>query len=211
MDHEDRLKDLERRHHRLTIQSRIQFGVIAVMAAGLLAGFAARDGGVLRVSELVVVDPQGVERVRIGGDLPDAVVDGRTLVRGEAAAGVLLYDAAGHERGGYVTMEPSGNVMLTLDDRRSRMKALFVAGGENGAALRIGDGGGSLDMRSDADGARMTIVDGGQVAVQTPVIAMGPEPCSAYRGALETLSHERVIQECRSRFTAEACHVCLEG
>src|ERR1051325_4224555 len=52
----------------------------------------------LRVSELVVVDPKGVERVRIGGDLPDAVINGKRVPRGEKAGGVLLYDGSGQER-----------------------------------------------------------------------------------------------------------------
>src|SRR4051812_12835677 len=75
---------------------------------------AAQISQSLRVSELVVVDPKGVERVRIGGDLPDAVINGKRVPRGEKAAGVLLYDGTGQERGGYVTFEPSSNIALTL-------------------------------------------------------------------------------------------------
>lgn len=72
----------------------------------------------LRVSEIVVVDSKGAERVRIGGDLPDAIIGGKRVPRGQQAAGVLLYDATGSERSGYVTFEPSGNVGLTLDSRQ---------------------------------------------------------------------------------------------
>lgn len=208
---DSRLRSLELQNARLLRRSRVQLAFMAVLAAGLVAGFAARDGGVLRVSELVVVDPQGVERVRIGGDLPDAVVDGRTLPRGQAAAGVLLYDANGHERGGYVTTEPDGNVLLTLDDRRSQMKGLFAVGPQGASTLSVWDGGGKVDLRADADGARMTIVADGKVAVQTPAVAMGPEPCAAYRGALSSMSRPRVLAECNARFAEEACTTCLDG
>jgi hypothetical protein len=86
----------------------------------------------LRVSELVVVDPKGVERVRIGGDIPDAVINGKRIPRGEKVAGVMLYDGSGQERGGYVTFEPSGNVGLTLDTKK-RQTVLFAAGPDSGS------------------------------------------------------------------------------
>lgn len=209
MNHDIRLQKLERRHRRLALQSRLQFGVIALMSAALVAGFSARDSGSLTVSELVVVDTQGVERVRIGGDLPDAVVDGRRIERGESAAGVLLYDGNGRERGGYVTFEPSGNAVLTLDDGESRQKTLFVAGRDGGAALRLWEGEDAMDLRVDSEGARMTVLNEGRIAVQTPEIAMGPVPCAAYRDALENLSHDAVVRECEARFTGEACQACL--
>jgi hypothetical protein len=37
------------------------------------------EPGVLRVTEIVVSDKNGVERVRIGGDLPDALIGGRRI------------------------------------------------------------------------------------------------------------------------------------
>src|ERR1043165_359015 len=110
----------------------------------------------LRVSELVVVDPKGVERVRIGGDLPDAVINGKRIPRGEKVAGVMLYDGSGQERGGYVTFEPSGNVALTLDTKK-RQSALSAAGPDSGSALVMWSGPNSVDLRSDEDGARITL------------------------------------------------------
>ena len=56
-----------------------------------------------------------MERVRIGGDLPDAVIGGKRVPRGEKAAGLLMYDGTGQERGGYVTFKTIRNVVLTLD------------------------------------------------------------------------------------------------
>ena len=57
----------------------------------------------LHVRQLVVIDSQGTVRARVGAHLPDAVIDGRRVRRGEDVAGILLYDDTGRERGGYVT------------------------------------------------------------------------------------------------------------
>ncbi|MDP2116856.1 MAG: hypothetical protein Q8J71_05620, partial [Brevundimonas sp.] len=177
------IESLDRRLRRVTLLSRVQFGLLAVVLAGGVAAFVSNEPGKLRVSELVVVDADGVERVRISGDLPDAVVDGRRLVRGEKAAGVILYDGAGRERSGYATFEPSGNVLLTLDNRQSEQNALFVAGPDNAAALRLWQGRDAIDLRTDQAGTRLTVVEGGLVRHQTPVTAIPPEVCQAYRGA----------------------------
>lgn len=209
MNHESRLSALEDRARRTGLICRIQFGVIAAMAVAGIMAFAQDRPSSLTVSELVVVDPQGVERVRIGGDLPDAVVDGRTLARGEKAAGVILYDGAGRERSGYVTFEPSGNVMLTLDDRQSRQNALFVAGPENAAALRLWQGRDAIEMRTDPGGTRMTVVQDGRVTVQTPAVAMPLEACDAYRGAVAGLGRARSLAECSARFPTDQCETCL--
>ncbi|MBG7613698.1 hypothetical protein IWC96_00185 [Brevundimonas sp. BAL450] len=209
MDGTSDLADMNRRLRRVTLQSRVQMGVLAVMMAVGLAAFVSDEPRALRVSELVVVDPDGVERVRISGDLPDAVVDGRRLVRGEKAAGVILYDGAGRERSGYATFEPSGNVLLTLDNRQSEQNALFVAGPDNAAALRLWQGRDAIDLRTDPAGTRMTIVEDGLVRHQTPVTPIPPEACEAYRGAVPSLGREVALRECNGRFTADNCDRCL--
>jgi hypothetical protein len=165
----------------------------------------------LTVSELIVVDSSGVERVRIGGDLPDAIIDGKRAPRGESAAGVLLYDGTGQERGGYVTFEPSGNVGLTLDTRKGQV-TLFVAGPESGSALQLRHGDDLIELRSDGDGSRLTAVEDGQIVFQEPAIeSLGIEACTAYRNALGQLSAEQVMQACRARYTEEACRACLSN
>ena len=163
----------------------------------------------LRASELVIVDPKGVERVRIGGDLPDPVISGKRVPRGEKAAGVVLYDGTGQERGGYVTFEPSGNVGLTLDTRR-RQVAFFVAGPDSGSALQLWHGNHLIELRSDDDGSRLTAVKDRQVVVQEPAVSkMSAETCEAYRGARARVSKEQVMSDCRRRFTEAACTPCL--
>lgn len=163
----------------------------------------------LRVSELVVVDPKGVERVRIGGDLPDAIIGGKRVPRGEKAAGVLLYDGSGQERSGYVTFEPSGNVGLTLDTRRSQA-TLFVAGPDSGSALQLWHGRDLIELRSDEDGSRITAVKSGQVVSQQPPIdKMSADTCEVYKGARSRVSREQVMRDCRRRFNDVACRACL--
>lgn len=133
------------------------------------------------------------------------------MPRGEKAAGVLLYDGTGQERGGYVTWEPSGNVGLTLDTRKGQ-STLFVAGPESGSALQLWHGDDLIELRSDDDGSRLTAVQAGQVAFQAPPIgAPGNEACAAYREAQGRLSAAEVMNACRKRYTEAACRVCLSG
>jgi len=164
----------------------------------------------LKVSELVVVDPKGVERVRIGGNVPDAIINGKRIPRGEKAAGVLLYDETGQERGGYLTFEPSGNVGLTLDSRKGQV-AMFVAGSDPGSALQLWHGRDLVELRSDEDGSRISAVQSGQVVSQQPTVnKMTTGRCEIYRGARSHVSAEQVIRDCRRRFMESTCRACLD-
>jgi hypothetical protein len=163
----------------------------------------------LRVSELVVTDPQGVERVRISGDLPDAVINGKRVPRGEKAAGVLLYDGTGQERGGYVTFEPSSNVALTLDTKK-RQTALFAAGPDSGSALVMWSGQNNLDLRSDEDGARITMTKDGQLFQQQPQIErLSDRSCKDYKDIGSRSGKDRANKACGARFSDKACAACL--
>jgi len=129
-----RIARLERRNRLLTPWSLVVTALALAMPLTDSFGLrvAAQDKPkALSVSELAVVDERGTLRVRIGGQLPDAVLNGKILPRGQKAAGVLLYDETGQERSGYVTFAPSGNVGLTLDNRDGQT-AEFIAG-PNGA------------------------------------------------------------------------------
>lgn len=212
----DRLEALESRHRRvvgvLIAQAAVLAALLAVLAAGCGDAWARgeHEPARIRVEEIVVVDSAGVERVRIGGNLPDAVIDGRRVPRGEAAAGVLIYDGTGQERGGYVTWEPSGNVGLTLDTRAGQV-ALFVAGPESSSALRLWHGDDAVELRSDGDGSRLTVVeDGGIVVQEPPVESLGADACAGYREARKRFSEAEVVDACRQRFPEAACAACLE-
>jgi hypothetical protein len=188
----------------------LSFGLVAVSAwTWQTPAKQSSAPASLRVSELVVVDPKGVERVRIGGDLPDAIIAGKRVPRGEKAAGVLLYDGAGQERSGYVTFEPSGNVGLTLDTKRGQV-AIFVAGPDTGSALQLWHGRDSIEFRSDEDGSRLTAVKAGEVVSQEPAVTkITSDTCEAYRSARSRVSAEQVMRDCRRRFNEAACRPCL--
>ena len=121
----------------------------------------------------MIVDPKGVERVRIGGQLPDAT-PGKP--RGQDVAGVLLYDATGRERSGYVTFEPSGNVGLTLDGRQGQ-SMFFVAGPTGATALRMWRG---TNWRTARSALRVTEKPGHQVR-RSLGVTFAAEPRGAQR------------------------------
>ena len=209
------LEALERRIRRqerwvrISIGGWIVLGVVAVCAFKIQSkALQTTSPTSLRVSELVVVDSKGVERVRVGGDLPDAVYNGKRAPRGSKAAGVLLYDSLGRERGGYVTWEAE-NVGLTLDTPKMQV-GMFVAGQE-GSALQMRYGQDSIELRSDEDGSRITAVQNGRVVAQQPnTVRMAPGTCDAYRGARARVSAEQVMRDCQRRFTDEICRACLD-
>ncbi|HXT63839.1 MAG TPA: hypothetical protein VN696_12455 [Pyrinomonadaceae bacterium] len=194
---------------RVSIVGWVAIGVFAVVAFR----FASKSQqpavpASLKVSELVVVDPKGVERVRIGGDLPDATYNGKRVPRGSKAGGVLLYDSLGRERGGYVTWD-SENVGLTLDTPKMQV-GMFVAGQE-GSAFVMNYGRDAIELRSDEDGSRITAVQDGRVVSQQPgTIKMAPGTCDDYRGARARVSAGQVMRDCQRRFVDSVCKACLE-
>lgn len=162
----------------------------------------------LKVSELVVVDAKGVVRVRIGGDLPDAVYNGKRVPRGGKAAGVLLYDETGRERGGYVTWGAE-NIGLTLDSAEEQV-ALFAAG-LKGSTLSMRYGNDMIELRSDEDGSRITAVQESRIAMQQPgTLKISSGTCEAYRGVRAKGTLERAMVSCQRRFSEKACRACLE-
>jgi hypothetical protein len=163
----------------------------------------------IQAREVVVVDANGTVRARMGGDLPDAVMaNGHVSKRGSKAAGFMLYDEQGIERGGYVTQDTGSNVMLTLDSKY-RQSALFVAGPDEDqtASLSLWNKKGAMDFRSDANGQRLTLSNKSGVLLQQPVItALEPGTCASYKEIERKYPGERA---CQARFTDQACNACL--
>jgi hypothetical protein len=97
---------------------------------------------ILKVRGLVVVDSLGIERVIIGAPLPTAQTSFGNRVypreKGSGVYGVMLYDAEGQERGGYVTDDDYGNVFLTLDSK-SGQHFLALAEPNGSAAIQLWD------------------------------------------------------------------------
>jgi hypothetical protein len=211
-----RLEALERRHRRLLLINVLGLCALAV-AALLQPGFAVRaqekvDPKSLTLSELVIVDNDGKARLRLGGSLPDAVQNGKTKPRGQRAAGILLYDATGVERSGYVTLEPSGNVALTLDTR-TRQVATFVAGptGSGTSALQLFSIGSAVELRNDEDGPSIHAVRRKQVVFHEPSVENpeGTAMCKALREAKNQATMPQLLDVCRARTSEAACQVCL--
>ncbi|WP_243048388.1 hypothetical protein [Dyella sp. RRB7] len=104
--HEDRIARLERSLRRT--QWSVLGLLILVVALALawygIGGVAQRE---IVTKRIAVVDDTGAIRIRIGEDQKDTQ-------RASRAAGVVLYDTTGHERGGMATMA-NGRVAFGLD------------------------------------------------------------------------------------------------
>jgi hypothetical protein len=134
----ERIAVLERRQ-RLFLAVNVVLIILLVAVGEFTHKVHAQEKQVAKtlvLSELTIVDSNGVIRARVGGNLPDA---NKKVPRGSRIAGLLLYDETGQERGGYVTFEPGGNVGLTLDNK-GVMAAEFVAGPDTGSAIRLHSG-----------------------------------------------------------------------
>ena len=129
---------------------------------------------VLRVRQLDVVDRGGVTRVKLAAPLPNATIDGKTLTRGgrpqDTMSGMLLFDAEGVERSGYVTADHGySNVLLTLDDKH-KQHALFIAEPTGATTLRLFNGNTQdrVDVGIDEDGPSITMVRRGKEFYRQP-------------------------------------------
>ncbi len=103
-------EDYDRLERRLRRTQYLLTLLVVVSGAMILIGTGSSQpevSDVVRTNRLVVVDDKGVARVVIGQDAPDAG-------RRSRAAGITIYDALGHERGGFSTMD-DGSVVLALD------------------------------------------------------------------------------------------------
>ena len=188
--------------------------VLAFRTSRDLPPSALQTADSLRVRQLIVVDSQGTVRARVGAHLPDAVMDGRPLRRGEDIAGILLYDDTGRERGGYVTFSPSRNVALTLDTR-DRQVALFAADPEDGVAARVWGGNNWVEMRASTKGAHLNLGQSGEVVVQQPPLSESEASafCSGLKDALRRVTPQpptnKLLASCKERMPDAACRKCL--
>lgn len=206
---------LERRVQWLSLVSIT--ALLGTVALGIVLWGARGRQDELRLRTLSIVDDQGVERVRIAGQLPDAVIDGKVVPRGDEAAGVLIFDDGGQERGGYVTFRNSRNAVLTLDTRKG-MVAMLAADSADGAALKLWGAGFTnwVDLRAAASGARMTVARANGIVVQQPAMS-DPDTemvCRELKGELaqlkEPLSPEDALRACQQHMTEGACRRCLQ-
>ena len=135
--------------------------------------------GVLHVRGLVVEDPGGHERLRLGAPLPDPLIHGVRRKRDGAVSGLLISDANGNERGGYVTGDTSGAAFITLDSEDDQ-EVMLLTNPKGGANFYLRDKGNSAQMIVFAgetygnaqlpDGPKFTMSKGKQTLLELPAV-----------------------------------------
>src|ERR1044071_5126244 len=185
-------------------------GILVVMNLALLTIAAApKKPSVLTVSEINVVDEKGVVRARIAGHLPEVYEKGRPRV----ASGFMIYDAAGQERGGYVTFA-NDHAAITLDSKKE-MTAMLVAGPAGGAALVLKQAGNLVDVRVDPDNGPTihAMQDKKVVYHEPPAVHFEKSPdCAEMREGLQHgAPRADMLDASRRRMSEEACQACLGG
>lgn len=193
----------------------LAFTGFAVGRASTVAGNSAATDS-MRVRELIVVDDSGTVRARIGGNLPDAIYHGRRVPRGDQAAGVLLYDTDGLERGGYVTFDRTGVVALTLDNRGQQV-AIFGADSTPGAGAtaRLWRGSDWAEMKVDQAGPHFAAGRNGAIAFMQPSMtgADAHAMCTELKAEVARVkpapSNSVILAACRSHAPDGVCRKCL--
>lgn len=173
------LKDIRETMERLVARSRrlarallVSVTLLALaLAAVAMVGFKGQNpdpsGTVLKVRGLVVVDGNGVERVRIQAPLPDPLILGKRLPRGGAVSGILLSDEEGNERSGYVTSDGYPNVFFTLDSL-ARQHVLFITEPQGDPTLRLWDGASAATLSAGADNPALKLTSGSKILFEVP-------------------------------------------
>jgi len=132
---------------------------------------AADKDGVLHVRGLVVEDQSGHERLRLGAPLPDPMIHGTRQKRQGVISGLLISDANGNERGGYVTSDASGEAFLSLDSE-DEQKVLLLANAKGGVNFVLSNNdGNSLQLTAFPEGPKLTMRKSRQTIVELPAIA----------------------------------------
>jgi hypothetical protein len=170
---------------RLEVQNRWMRRALAVLFILCVGGMAAlgwrvsRDvpsaavnpNSILKVRGLVVTDGNGIDRVWIGSPLPNPPLFGKRYKRMMSVSGILMFDADGNERSGYVTTDSSGgNVFLSMDSVGSETAECGASAG-GGARLELHDGTSQLSLAAFQAGPEMKMAVQGKTVFQQPVNA----------------------------------------
>ncbi|HYE72562.1 MAG TPA: hypothetical protein VEF04_04490 [Blastocatellia bacterium] len=179
----DRVFKIERQNQRLTWRFRVVLALwLVTLAAAVILNDANAEvqdketrqnitqNSVLRLRGLVIVDENGKERVQLGAPLPDPLALGKRTKRQGPVSGILLMDAEGNERSGYVTNDVTGAVYLTLDNV-GEQTAMFYANHDTGANFYVRDSDNENTIRLDAYGKNPSI----KMYRQGKIIFQAPE------------------------------------
>jgi hypothetical protein len=136
------LRQQFRRQQLLLAGSALAVGVLLTWIylgrpAPVMASGTDKDG-ILHVRGLIVEDGNKRERVRLGAPLPDPMIHGIRYKRSGAISGLIISDAEGNERGGYVTSDQSGEAFLSLDSE-DEQQVLFLTNPKGGVNFDIFD------------------------------------------------------------------------
>jgi len=209
---EARLENLERSVKQLR---RFAWSACILLVILSSAAFVKTQAtpSTLTVSELRVIDARGVVRVLVAGEIP-----GTNRAQGsEGTAGLLLFDGAGAERGGYITTDSSGYIGLTLDARRvngttrSTQTAVFRADSLGSTVLRLWNGDRIFEIKADDDGTRYNVLKGRQVVIQEPAFQFPRSTlvCIELRELRAQYDSTAILGACRAQMTDAACKLCL--
>lgn len=148
-------------------------GVFIVLGAGLgTEGYFLKKLAhptQLTLRRLDIVDSHGVSRVILAAPAPPATAFGKVTGRSDRQiSGILIADATGTERGGYVTGDTDeANALLTLDGQ-GHQTVLLLAEPEGETLFRIWNGKGSLVMGVSGKNSFLNVNQGGKTFFSAP-------------------------------------------
>jgi hypothetical protein len=174
-DIEQSITRLERRNRKLTWGVS---GLLIIWMATLATLFAFKmdifgkslspsTDEILRVRGLVIVDKNNTERVWIGAPVPDPLILGKRFPRGSSVSGILLFDAEGNERSGYVTSDGYPNVLFTLDSL-AKQHVLFMAEPQGDPSLVLWDHSNRFNLTVGEEAPQMKMTRGNQTIFEVP-------------------------------------------
>jgi hypothetical protein len=169
-----RLQSLEKRTRKLerwlglsVCGWLLTFGVM-VVSAWTWQVKSQPQSDTLRLRRLAIVDENGTERVVLGAPVPEPIILGKRITRGGPASGIILFDAEGNERSGYVTTDGYPNVLFTLDSL-ARQHVLFMTEPQGSTALWLWDANdNSFQLNVNDKSPRLKITRQGKVVFEQP-------------------------------------------
>ena len=161
-------------NHRLNLALAVVAGLLGGMWSRYLLPMTVQaqtqpdKDGILRVRGLIVEDQNGRERVRLGAPLPDPMIHGVRYKRAGVISGLLISDADGNERGGYVTGDKSGEAFLTLDSE-DEQQVRFLANPKGGVNLDLFDSkGNEAQITVFPDGPKLVLTKAKNRVLELP-------------------------------------------
>jgi hypothetical protein len=164
---------LQRRLRCLTLLLLLVLaGVIGALTSRSLRGGEQKvplvsEDTVLRVRGLVMVDENGIERVRIEAPFIAPMLFGKRYRRNGDMGGILMFDGDGNERSGYGTSNGPGAVLFTLDTL-SGDAAHFTAYDEGGVDLWLSESGNRVRLAATEKGPSISASQNGTVVFEQP-------------------------------------------